>query len=94
MSRNLGIGGYTRIEHEGDFAFRRDGDHLELHHWCPKFLVCITPVRINTPAGDTPTGRYWNFDGNFECPSVSPSIGCDSAPRCGKHKTLTKGEFV
>ena len=35
--------------------------------------------------------RTWQWDGNEAEPTITPSIGCDAAPRCGCHRTITAG---
>ena len=87
--RNLGRGMYTQIARDGDFAFRIDyGDKWELHRWCPKFRVCIIKVHRGEP---DQSQALWHWDGNEDEPTIRPSIGCDTPPRCGRHVTIIGG---
>lgn len=36
------------------------------------------------------TGTMWQWDGNFEAPTINPSINCRGG--CERHFTMTKGE--
>lgn len=38
--------------------------------------------------------RIHGWDGNFDAPTIKPSIGCDIKPRCGWHGIITAGERV
>lgn len=89
----LGRGMYHLIEKPGDFAYRIDGADWQLAMHCPKFKVCYIPVH-QAPAGDTPLRRMWQWDGNEAEPTITPSIGCDLAPRCGAHRTIQRGEIL
>lgn len=89
--RFLGVGAYHQIASDGDFAYRVDGDAWELHRWCPKFRACVTKIHRREPDAKTAT---WQWDGNLERPTIAPSIGCDAAPRCGRHVTVTAGEQI
>jgi hypothetical protein len=95
------------IERPGDFGWRIDGPQLDqngrptgvpggiqiaLH--CPRTGVCFQWVRENVPAGDADGRRYWRWDGNWERPTITPSIGCDDLnTRCGQHMTISAGEI-
>ncbi|SRR5579885_1606349 len=48
--------------------------------------VCTVPVRPGY------TNTHWNWDGNLELPSLTPSI--QRLGDCRWHGYLTKGEFV
>lgn len=49
---------------------------------------CIDIVR------GAPQGHKHGWDGNREEPTITPSIGCDTAPRCGWHGQIIKGEIT
>ena len=53
-----------------------------------KFNFC----EINVRQGE-PSFPFFGWDGNFEAPTITPSIGCDDAPRCGWHGHIIKGEM-
>ncbi len=36
--------------------------------------------------------KIHGWDGNEEEPTITPSIGCDNAPRCGWHGSITAGD--
>ena len=103
--RNVGKGVYHAgaggIEKPGDFGWRIDMDREQIDGiWtdkcaqvyfvqhCPKFGVCMIKVHRAAPDQSTAT---WQWDGNFDAPTITPSIGCDAAPRCGAHRTITGG---
>lgn len=92
-----------QIEQPGDFGYRIDLERVVtdgiardvvkqvcIANWCPKFGVCMTRIHEAKPDRDTAT---WQWNGNWECPTVVPSIGCENAPRCGLHRTITNGEI-
>ncbi len=37
---------------------------------------------------------FFHWDGNREKPTITPSIGCDNAPRCGWHGHIINGEIT
>lgn len=85
---NAGPGG---IEKDGDFGYRIDGDQWTFAQFCPKFGVCLIKIQVGEP---NQANAIWGWDGDIEHPTIKPSIGCDLAPRCGRHKTVVKGEFL
>ena len=85
----LGRGMYEAIQQPGDFAYRIDGDRWQLAMHCPKFRICYVPIHQAAPTDGPP--RTWQWDGNEAEPTITPSIGCDAAPRCGCHRTITAG---
>lgn len=90
--RYLGRGMYHLIEQAGDFAYRIDGADWQFAMYCPKFKVCLVPIH-QAPPTETPR-RTWQWDGNEAEPTITPSIGCDHAPRCGAHRTIQRGEIL
>ena len=49
---------------------------------------CQIPIR---KGGHTQYAtKIWGWDGHVEAPTVTPSIDC---PKCGFHRTLTKGNW-
>ncbi len=92
---HLGPGG---IERPGDFGWRLDNvDGQEVHQiamHCPRYGVCYQFVR-RAAAGDHAGKRWWCWDGNYEQPTITPSIGCDSHPaRCGRHMSIVAGKLL
>jgi hypothetical protein len=79
------------IEQPGDFGYKRHGESWELARYCPKYGVCF--IKIHQAPADQSTAT-WCWDGNVERPTISPSIGCDAAPRCGRHDVITAGELL
>lgn len=92
--------GFVCDSRPGDFAFKDfDGhgtidadkvDHLEFicprnHKRCDSILV---GHKVKPDFGGAPT---WRWDGNFEQPTLTPSINCVSG--CGWHGHLTAGVF-
>lgn len=86
----LGNGGYHLIKNPGDFAYRTEGGRRYLAMHCPKFDMCL--IRIHQDAPDQ-ANAIWNWDGNEAEPTIVPSIGCDIAPRCGQHRTISRGNY-
>lgn len=94
---HVGPGG---IEKPGDFGWRidaaRDGRpatiQIALH--CPRTGVCFQHVH-QAPAGDLPHARVWEWNGDWDNPTLKPSIGCDDlTTRCGQHMVITAGEVT
>lgn len=82
----------TKDARPGHAAWMRDngGRITGLMFRCPRCnhfgRVVFKPRANNMPGG-------WDWDGNVEAPTVTPSILHDSK-RCGWHGYLTAGEFV
>lgn len=93
LMRFKGVGAYNHLKKDGDFAYRVDvidgHEHWQLALWCPKYKVCLT--RIHRAPADRASAT-WEWDGNIEKPTITPSIGCDDAPRCGRHSVISNGE--
>ena len=53
---------------------------------CPKYGTCS--IEIHKQEAKHP---IWHWDGNYESPTISPSIGCDH--RCGKHVSVINGDM-
>lgn len=70
---------------------RADGPWLLMP--CPNKAWCEVPLTTGPACDDPVRGRLWHWDGNSEAPSISPSIGCDNAPRCGQHRVITAGKW-
>lgn len=84
---HAGPGGIERL---GDFGWRIDGDQVQIALFCPKFGVCLQRVHLAEPDAKTAT---WKWDGNWETPTIQPSIGCEIPPRCGQHMSIAAGEI-
>jgi hypothetical protein len=79
------------IERPGDFGWRIDAGTVQIALFCPRSGVCFQHVH-EAPNGDSPQGRFWEWDGNWERPTIKPSIGCDDLQtRCGQHMVITAG---
>lgn len=60
---------------------------------CPKYGRCYPapPVRRD-PACDVPgVGRFWQWIGSADAPTIIPSVGCDS--KCGQHRVIREGRW-
>ena len=81
------------VEKPGDFGWRIDaGNVVQIALHCPRTGVCFQYVRQG-PAGDDAGKRWWSWDGNWEAPTITPSIGCDDLrTRCGQHMVITAGD--
>lgn len=77
----------ARLTELGDFAWVVSGGRRELARFCPKGH-CL--IEVTTGAASHPV---WHWDGNKEQPTIIPSIGCDVAPRCGRHDTVSSGHM-
>lgn len=96
------------IERPGDFGWRISNDAVEERGaltgvkggiefvvYCPRRGICSQWVRQNIPHGDADGRRYWNWDGNWEQPTITPSLGCDDLnTRCGQHMTICAGQIT
>lgn len=78
------VGCLEAIKKEGDFIITTYPTKTELIQFCPKLGTCA--VMISKEAAKHP---IWQWNGDYENPSINPSIGCDS--KCGKHITITSG---
>ena len=70
---------------------RADGPWLSMQ--CPKFGRCEVPVTSGPACEDSVRGRLWHWEGDEMAPTVTPSVGCDVAPRCGQHRVITAGAW-
>jgi hypothetical protein len=90
------------IEQPGDFGWKIELDRtytdglaadvvkrIYFVQHCQKYGVCMIKVHQAPPDHGTAT---WQWDGNWEEPTIHPSIGCDNAPRCGAHRTIIRGQ--
>lgn len=68
------------------------GEPIDITFVCPnRKSQCV--VVIKRGDADQATLRHgWNGD-RIE-PTITPSIGCDHAPRCGWHGHITNGERI
>lgn len=71
--------------------FRTDGPWLVMS--CPKKAWCEVPIQHGKESESGPRGRVWGWDGNVDAPTITPSVGCDNAPRCGQHRVITNGKW-
>ena len=63
---------------------------VEFAMHCRKFGVCL--IRVHQAPPDEATAT-WQWDGNWEAPTIRPSIGCDGQLRCGSHRTVIRGVY-
>lgn len=67
-----------------------DGSAI-LRMMCPGKTSKMCGVSIvNGPPDNENRLHGWN--GSLEAPTITPSIGCDHAPRCGWHGHIINGE--
>jgi hypothetical protein len=68
------------------------GDGL-VGFWCPG---CEEMHLINTDTTDRPTAPAWDFDGNYDAPTFSPSINVTGFRRItdDEHTRLMAGENI
>lgn len=85
---HVGPGG---IEKPGDFGYRIDEYGVQFVQHCPKFGVCLVKIHQGPPDA---AKALWQWNGNWECPTIVPSIGCDHAPRCGQHVNVIDGQII
>jgi hypothetical protein len=89
MTKMKYLGGHpSGITAAGEFTYIwKDGkpDQIVFKNGACKCSVHIT--------SGPPTHPRWHWNGNLECPTLSPSIGCDAAPRCGWHGHIIDGEI-
>ncbi len=68
-----------------------------INFWCPtgKNRICSIDLTLDaqTDGEKDDLKRRWHWDGNMNEPTITPSIHCKEAPRCGWHGTITKGEW-
>lgn len=63
-----------------------------------KFILFICPngQRCGVDISEAPRGTgdppEWGWDGNYDAPTLTPSINCIGG--CGWHGFITKGEFA
>lgn len=57
---------------------------------CPGNPKKICAVGVNRGPANQEL-RLHGWDGNIEAPTITPSIGCDNAPRCGFHGHIVAG---
>lgn len=80
------------VDEQGNLTGRPGG--IEIVLYCPRSGTCAHYVRENVPASDADGRRYWQWDGNWENPTIEPSIRCnDLQRRCGQRMTITSGNI-
>lgn len=86
----------TRVQVDGVWQDGPPVTQIAVH--CPRFNVCFQYVNKVPPGesadkhyGDWDGKRWWAWDGNFESPTITPSINCDHPRRCGQHMVITNG---
>jgi hypothetical protein len=52
--------------------------------------LCRVPL-WQKPALDNGNTKRWQWDGNIEQPTITPSLNCNGQGGCGWHVTITKG---
>lgn len=62
-----------------------DQSYKRIVYVCPRGNHCAVPFK----PGELPNGASWNFDGNNDRPTVTPSINCVGG--CGWHGFITEG---
>lgn len=97
----------TAIEIRDGQAHYLDGQkwiQIALH--CPRTGTCMQYVReapkdaagnhlMDKGYGDDAKQRWWAWNGDFENPTLHPSIGCDDLrTRCGQHMVITNGHIT
>lgn len=88
--------GFVCTELPGDFQFYDDNfkptrdstQACELSYQCPRTGQHCGSIRVHLT---NKTPRVWIWDGNFEKPTITPSINCGN---CGWHGYLQAGSFV
>lgn len=73
------------MEKEGDFCF--DAEHEHIYLWLPGRL---SPSCLQISRVPSSSNRVWRWDGDKECPTVTPSIHDVGM----WHGYLTKGKLV
>lgn len=99
---------YSSSEHEGTFFYGELQFRDQAGAWNCTSLWALMPywrekefdwwtwhcLAICAPGDQTPTKRhYWQWDGNVEKPTLSPSIGCGVRPNFDWHGYLRAGRF-
>jgi len=84
--------GWEGLQHPGDFAWRPDENPNRMIIKCPcgcgdVIGICVAPME-QLPGRPSPV---WDWDGNLEKPTVTPSIRVVGS--CGWHGFLTDGVF-
>lgn len=87
--------GYA-LQNPGDFRYifemvagQAQPSHIIFVNPACRFGSCQIPIKPGEP---DQAGHRWGWDGNLECPTITPSIGCDH--RCGWHGHITNGEIT
>lgn len=83
----------------GDFRFKDDSGESNLdpkqikviEFWCPRTGTYCGTISVGYPDKPNDCKNTWKWDGNYEKPTLTPSINCISG--CGWHGFLTKGVF-
>jgi hypothetical protein len=70
----------------GEFYFQTCHGRLYFHARLPGDLVCVIPVVVGRPAG-----QAWGWDGNYNEPTLTPSIDCQGHERW--HGWVRAGRF-
>lgn len=91
--KNLG-GHPSGIKSKGEFTYEwnADGSVKTLIFRCPR-LDRNCSIHIKNGNAE-PIGHVFGWNGNIEKPTITPSIGCDDAPRCGWHGNIANGEIT
>jgi hypothetical protein len=73
----------------GQWQIRVMGHGPHLLYGCPNGRgSCGVPIQPSPP---NQAGCSWNWDGNTDAPTLTPSINCIAG--CGWHGFMTKGEL-
>ena len=91
LSTDERIGRYGYISHTDGtrslaaaFPYRyRDGTYVSL----------VDTISIYKDGEDKPLGQSWLWDGNYEKPTLTPSLDSTDASGCGWHGFLTAGAW-
>jgi hypothetical protein len=75
------------IKKEGDFCITTAPNKTSFIQFCPRLGTCS--VEIKKEAAVHPV---WHWNGDYENPTISPSIGCETKGICcPKHINVTNG---
>jgi len=91
----VSLNGNTLEPDQFGFTVDRSGEPIAIQFRCrgpnqpPNSRQCCVDI-----VRGKPDGYKHGWDGNPEEPTITPSIGCDNAPRCGWHGHIIKGDIT
>lgn len=71
----------------GDFAFLKDDSHIAIRLTVSEDGIAVLPI-----SNDSDSPRRWNWDGNHESPTLTPSIFHHGKPEW--HGFLREGKLI